>query len=107
MTNIGVGVMDAVALDIYTNASKIKVKINEHDVSYVPVDGDSVVNAMCERLLMKLGMRYQITSNIIVGMANKQKVKPLDVVDKVVIGVRGIQTLLSFQVLKEVSYDCC
>ncbi|OAE23616.1 hypothetical protein AXG93_4316s1500 [Marchantia polymorpha subsp. ruderalis] len=50
-------------------------------------------------------MRLSRPSSIIVGMANKQKVKPLGVVDKVVVSVRVVQTLLFFQVLKEASYD--
>ncbi|KAG6552933.1 hypothetical protein Mapa_005466 [Marchantia paleacea] len=84
---------------------KIEVRINGRDVSDVLVDGGSAVNAMSERLLKKLGMKLSRPSNIIVGMANKQKVRPIGVVDKVVVSVMGVQTLLSFQVLEEASYD--
>ncbi|OAE24162.1 hypothetical protein AXG93_2752s1770 [Marchantia polymorpha subsp. ruderalis] len=105
MTNVGVGVVDAAASEVCTHASKIEVRINGHDVSDVLVDGGSAVNAMSERLMQKLGMQPSRPSSIIVGMANKQKVRPLGVVDKVVVSVRGVQTLLSFQILKEASYD--
>lgn len=44
-------------------------------------------------------------STIIVDMANKQKIRSLDVIDKVVMSVKGVKTLLSFQGLKEVIYD--
>lgn len=76
-----------------------------HDVSNVLVDSDFAVNAMSESLLMKLEMQLFKLFGIIVGMHNKQKLKPLSVIDKVVVRVRGVQTLLSFQILKEARYD--
>ncbi|KAG6557491.1 hypothetical protein Mapa_000764 [Marchantia paleacea] len=99
MANVGVGVVDAAASEVCTQASKIEVRINGRMFSDVLVDGGSAVNAMSERLLKKLGMKLSRPSNIIVGMANKQKVRPIGVVDKVVVSVMGVQTLLSFQVL--------
>lgn len=53
--------MDAVASELCTHASKIKVSIDEHDILDVLVDGGSAVNAMSERLLSKLGCDASLT----------------------------------------------
>lgn len=64
------------------------------------IDDGFAVDAMSERFLMKLGMRLSRTSSIIVGMTNKLKIRPFDVVHKVVMSVREVQALLSFQIHK-------
>lgn len=56
MTNVRVCVMDITASEVYTHASKIEERINGHDLSDVLIDDSSVVNAIFERLLMKLGI---------------------------------------------------
>lgn len=93
MTNVEVGVMDVAASNICTHALKIEVRIDEHDVLNILVDDKFAINAMSDRLLLKLGMRFFRHSNIIVDMANKLKVRSLGVVDKVAMSVREVQTL--------------
>lgn len=105
MTNVEVDVLDAVALEVCTHASKIKVMIDGHVVLDVLINCGYAFNAMYERLLLNLVMQLFKPSSIIFDMTNKRKVRPLGVTDKVVVSVTRVQTLLSFQVLKKASYD--
>lgn len=70
------------------------MSIDGHDVSHVLVDDGYAINAMFERILLKLGTRLSKYSSIIVGMVNKKKVRSLRLVNKVVVSVRGVQTLI-------------
>lgn len=83
---------------IFINVLKLCTIVN-WKLNYVAIKISS------RNLVLKLEMRNNRLCNIIVGMANKHKVILYYEIDKIVMNVKEIYTLLFFNVLKEVSYD--
>ncbi|KAL3693229.1 hypothetical protein R1sor_006880 [Riccia sorocarpa] len=99
--DVGVGSMDAEICDL---AFKVETRVHGREVKDILVNGGSAINAMSEKLMKKLGLQLTRPSSITVRMTNRQRVKPLGVIEKTYVSVMGIQVNMDFQVLKESSY---